>query len=237
MRDMAADYFHLPKNHFEAIRLAANGSFRPIPREEAQTFVKKRYRIESRYLLVCGRWEPRKNILRTLEAFAQCKRDPAFDYKLVFSGSRSWSAKDVYAAISELHLQNHVVDLGESPFHELPFVYSAAEALVFASIWESFGLPLVEAMACGTPMITSNTSAMPEIAGNAALFVDPYSIDEIAEAMRTITSDQRLASSLREKGLARSKLFTWEECAARTLAVYHQAAAVSRNSRAASHLP
>jgi glycosyltransferase involved in cell wall biosynthesis len=112
------------------------------------------------------------------------------------------------------------VDLGKSPISDLPLLYGGAEALLYPSFWEGFGMPLVEAMSCGTPSITSNVSSMPEVAGDSGLLVDPHSVEEIADAMRRIAESSHLRAGLSAAALTRCRLFSWEKTATQTLAMY-----------------
>jgi glycosyltransferase involved in cell wall biosynthesis len=167
----------------------------------------------------------RKNILGTLEAFAQVKKESPSDLKLVLTGSKTWAAKEADELIAALGIQNDIIDLGKSPMEDLPVIYGGALGLVYASFWEGFGMPIVEAMACGTPVITSNLSSMPEIAGSAALLVDPYSVQDLAAAIHKITTDATLRARLTELGLQRANAFSWEKTAQQTLFAYKRMAA------------
>jgi glycosyltransferase involved in cell wall biosynthesis len=119
-----------------------------------------------------------------------------------------------------LGLENHMHFMGFVPEDDLPALYNGADLFAFPSLYEGFGLPVLEAMACGTPVITSNVSSLPEVAGNAALLVDPYNVDELAGAIRRILSDPALAADLRARGLERARQFSWERTAQETLEVY-----------------
>jgi glycosyltransferase involved in cell wall biosynthesis len=124
--------------------------------------------------------------------------------------------------VAQLGLQEQVTFTGYVPDEDLPALYNAAELFVFPSLYEGFGLPVLEAMACGAPVVTSNTSSLPEVAGDAAILVDPYDVNAIAQAMRQVLEDPALAEALRQKGLERAKLFTWEKTARQTIAVYEK---------------
>jgi glycosyltransferase involved in cell wall biosynthesis len=225
IKDMTAERFQLPREKFVVTYLAPNDIFRPWPKEQVQDVLLNKYGIRDPYILFSGRWEPRKNILGTIEAFAHVKREHPSDLKLVLTGKKTWSSRDADKLIAKLGIQSDVIDLGKSPLHELPVLYCGARALVFASFWEGFGFPIVEAMACGTPVITSNVSSMPEVAGGAALLVDPHSREEIAAAIHKLTTEPQTREELRTKGLARAKAFSWETTARQTLAAYEQMAA------------
>jgi glycosyltransferase involved in cell wall biosynthesis len=226
VRDMFAEKFKLPLHRLVVTHLGVSPIFRPQPEKENRQSLKEIYGVDAPYFLFSGRWERRKNILGALKAFALFKKETGAPHKLVTTGSRTWAAREADAIIAREGLQREIIDVGKSPFKELPILYSGAEALIYPSFWEGFGLPIVEAMASGAPVITSNRSSMPEVAGGAALIVDPYSTTEIAEAMFRIISNDSLRASLRDKGLERAKFFTWERTAQRTLDAYRQMAAM-----------
>ncbi len=215
--------FGISEDRSTVIPLAASEAFRPIPKAESSEFVRTRYGIDGPYLLFSGRWERRKNVARILEAFHRFKQETHAPHRLVLTGERTWASQEAEAVIQKNRMQDEIIDLGKSPVAELPWLYAGAEALVFCSLWEGFGLPIVEAMRAGTPVITSNNSSMAEIAGDAALLVDPLSIDDIAEAITRITVTERtLLDTLRERGLQRSLNYSWERTARETLAVYER---------------
>ncbi len=222
IRQVVKDRYRVSDDRLEVIHLGVSEAFQAFDKAEAREFVKQAYGIERPYFLFSGRWEARKNIIRIIEAFGRFKREVPSDIQLVFTGESTWSANEARAAIRDNKLENDVLDLGKSPVDELPKLYSGALALVYPSLWEGFGLPIVEGMAAGIPVITSNNSSMVEIAGNAALLVDPYSVDSIVEAMVSVAASEELRESMREKGLARASEFTWRSTAEQTLALYQQ---------------
>jgi glycosyltransferase involved in cell wall biosynthesis len=224
VRDVTHDEFKVPMERLHVIYPGISPLFRPIDLNETRAHLEEKHGILFPYFLFSGRWEPRKNLVRTLEAFALFKRNSRTEHRLVLTGGRSWGAADVDKVIRDLALEDTVVDLGKTPLDELPYLYGAADALVYASLWEGFGLPIVEAMACGTPVITSKVSAMPETAGDAALLVDPYSVDDMAEAMHQLATDGNLRQRLGALGLKRAQSFSWEKTARGTLDVYDQLA-------------
>jgi glycosyltransferase involved in cell wall biosynthesis len=142
---------------------------------------------------------------------------------LVHVGPKGWQYDDVLDQVNRLGLQDRVRFLGYVPLDDLIGLYSAASVFVYPSLYEGFGLPILEAMSCGCPVITSNTSAMPEVAGDAALLIDPCSVEAIVGAISRVLDDPAVAAELREKGLARARLFSWERCAQETLEVYRRA--------------
>ena len=227
VREYLRDRFHRDEEHLPIVPLAANPAFAPIPAAKRTAMLREKFGLDSPYFLFSGRWEPRKNILRILEAFAQFKKNRSSDYKLVFTGERTWAARESAERIARLGIAADVVDLGKSPLPDLPLLYAGASALVHPSMWESFGLVLLEAMQSGTPLITSNLSAMPEIAETAGLIVDPYKVDEIAEAMDRLAFDADLRSRLGRAGLERARNFSWERTARESLAAYRRIASMN----------
>jgi glycosyltransferase involved in cell wall biosynthesis len=168
------------------------------------------YPLPFPYLLCVSNRKPHKNEFRIVEAFAKSGLEA--EMRLVFTGD---PAADLAAHIERHSVTPYVHFVGPVPESQLPSLYRGAQALVFASLYEGFGLPLLEAMSCGTPVLTSNVTAMPEVAGDAALLVDPKSTEEIAEAMKRIVVDDSLRRQLRENGSARAALFSWNETAKR----------------------
>lgn len=173
---------------------------------------------KNRYFLFVGTIQPRKNIGRIIEAFK------AFDlknpgYKLVLVGNKGWKSESIYKLPKGLAIKDKVNFLGRLTDIELTGLYNGATALLYPSLFEGFGLPIIEAFKCGCPVITSNISSMPEIAGNAAILVNPYNIEEITSALDKIASDDVLRLSLIKKGNIRSSLFSWKKAAIDTLKV------------------
>ena len=192
--------------------------FRPTPCAE----VLARYRLPSRYVLAVGTLEPRKNLTTLLQAFARLRRGDGIDpaLRLVLVGARGWLDEPIYETVRSLGLDGMVHFAGFVDDDDLPAVYSGAALFVFASLYEGFGLPLLEAMACGVPVVTSNVSAMPEVAGDAAVLVDPRDADGLAGAIARLLRDDALRDRLRAAGLARARQFPWEATARRTLDAY-----------------
>ncbi len=183
--------------------------------------VLKRYEIAAPYLLYVGGLNARKNLPRLLEAFAQVR--PHYpQLKLVIGGKRQWHHQEIDLALKKYNLEPAVHFTGYIDDADLPMVYAGAELFVFPSLYEGFGLPPLEAMACGTPVVCSNTSSLPEVVGDAALTVDPYDVKGLAEAIERVLGDPILQEDLRQKGLARAAQFSWERTARETLKVYQQ---------------
>jgi glycosyltransferase involved in cell wall biosynthesis len=156
------------------------------------------------------------------------------DVQLVLAGKKGWLYDSLFVRVQRAGLSERVVFPGYIPDEELPALLSAATAFVFPSLYEGFGIPVLEAGVCGVPVITSNTSSLPEVAGDAALLVDPHDVDAIAEAMYRLVSDPQLADELRRRGKENVKRFSWEKCARETLAVLES---VARNRGKAPRSP
>jgi glycosyltransferase involved in cell wall biosynthesis len=197
------------------------------PRDDAATVqqVLRAYGLEPPFVLVVGTIEPRKNLLMLLRAFrGLLNRDPGCA-TLVIAGPRGWLADDVAALHAKLKLGDQTRFLGAVPAPELAALYGAAELFVMPSLYEGFGLPVVEAMACGAPVVVSNVSSLPEVAGDAGLCLAPDDVDAWAEAMRRVLNDPTLRSEMQQKSLRQARQFSWERAARETLAVYQKARA------------
>jgi glycosyltransferase involved in cell wall biosynthesis len=170
------------------------------------------------YFLYIGRPDPHKNLRRVLEAFVQIA--PQTDAELWIGGSADPRYTPALQSVVAAHdLRDRVKFLGYIPDQDLPLLLNQSLALIFPSLWEGFGLPVLEAMACGTPVITSNQSALPEVAGEAALLVDPYKVGSIAEAMEAIVNEPGLRQALRQRGLVQAQQFSWQKTGAKTIEV------------------
>lgn len=195
--------------------------FAPVDDQAMQQAVIDRYKLPTPYLLYVGSINARKNIARLLEAYARVReRHPQLN--LVIGGKRQWQTRAIDETLERLRLTDHIHFTGYVSDTDLPALYSAATAFVFPSLYEGFGLPPLEAMACGTPVITSNVSSLPEVVGNAALLVDPYDVQALTRAIERIVQDEALRADLRQRGLGRAQQFSWAEVARKTCAVYEQ---------------
>lgn len=194
------------------------------PREVPDAFYQQyNLKKKARYLLYVGSDAPRKNLRRLIEAFALVSAHNP-DLKLLKVGGASFVAQreQLQALIQRCGLEGKVLFFEQVPEQALPSFYNVADLFVFPSLYEGFGLPPLEAMACGTPVVTSNQSSLPEVVGDAAIQVAPYDVQAIADGMMRVLSDKALAASLRQKGLVRANFFSWERTARETLAVYER---------------
>lgn len=195
--------------------------FQPLRPGDIRTVVVDKLGIRRPYILYVGALTERKNITRLIHAFSKV-REGYPELLLVLAGPRSWKQTPIENIVSELGLSEHVHLTGPLTDKELPALYNGAMLFAFPSLYEGFGMPVLEAMACGTPVITSNVSSLPEVAGDAGIMVDPEDVDALTEAIRRIVSDCSLREKLRELGLVRASRFSWQSTATQTLAVYEK---------------
>jgi alpha-1,3-rhamnosyl/mannosyltransferase len=176
--------------------------------------------VKRQFLLFVSSIEPRKNIVRILDAYESLPQAFRNRYPLVFTGSSGWKSEEVLKRIHRLSDTGLVRYLGYTSDAELKYLYSSAGALVFPSIYEGFGLPIIEAQAMGVPVVTSDLSCMPEVAGEAALLVDPYNVQEISGALEQVMLDEDLRQKLKVSGLRNARQYSWDKTAVKTLDVY-----------------
>jgi glycosyltransferase involved in cell wall biosynthesis len=185
--------------------------------------VKRQHNISGEYLLYIGTLQPRKNIARLIRAFSALHARHS-TLHLVLAGGKGWRYDDIFAEVKRLGLESQVLFPGRVAEEDKATLLSGAKALVFPSLYEGFGLPVVEAMQCGTPVICSNTSSLPEVASEAALLVDPLDVDALTQAMARLLDDADLRRTLIERGYAQAQKFSWATCAVRVLAVLESVA-------------
>lgn len=213
-----------PEDCITVIHEAADPRMRPMPPDEALTRVQALYGVPDEYILFVSTIEPRKNVGGLLKAYRRLRDDYKLTPALVLAGAPGWLSDDVYALVDTLDLKEHAHFLGRVEARDLPYLYNAARCLVHPAFYEGFGLTPLEAMACGTPVIVSNVSSLPEVVGDAALLIDPEQDEEITVALWRILTDDELRESLRLKGLQRAASFSWRRAAEQTMAVYRQVA-------------
>lgn len=214
-----------PPEKVSVIYEAANPLFRPLPVAPALQEMRTKYGLPETFALFVGTIEPRKNINGLLQAFYHLRSRYALkEVGLVIAGGRGWLYDEVMELVKTLNLEQNTFFLGRVPDEDLLKLYVAARCCVHPAYYEGFGLPPLEAMACGTPTIVSNVSSLPEVVGDAALLVDPRDVEEMAVAMHRILTDDDLHAELTEKGLQRARVFSWEKAARRTLEVYGKVA-------------
>jgi glycosyltransferase involved in cell wall biosynthesis len=214
----------VPEDKITVVYEAASPIFRPLDKGEAQEQVRNRHGVEGPFLLFVSTIEPRKNVptlLRALWQLLECYKE---DVRLVLAGGKGWLFEDAFALVEELNLDDRVHFVGRVSSEDLLYLYNAAELLAHPAFYEGFGLPPLEAMACGLPVIVSNVASLPEVVGDAGLLIDPHDIDELTVAMWRILNDSELRQEMREKGLRQAERFSWERAARETLAIYRRVA-------------
>jgi len=176
-------------------------------------------------MLYVGNLQPRKNVVRLLRAFARARKEAGFAHRLVIVGQAGWQCEEEMRELQSAEAAGHALRVGYVDDSDLPALYAAADAFLFPTLMEGFGLPVLEAMAMGTPVLTSNTSSLPEVAGDAALLVDPTDESAIATGISALAADGSLRARLRDAGLARAAQFSWQRTAELTRTVYESALA------------
>jgi len=210
----------------ERIDVVYNGadleSYKPQYKKDAAERVKQQLNVDTPYILYTARLEhPGKNHVRLIKAFAQLKKESNVPHQLVLAGSPWYGAEAIYAAVRSFGVEQHVCFPGFVPNAELPSLYAGADLFVFPSLFEGFGIPLLEAMASATPLCASNVASIPEVVRDAGLLFDPANIDEIQQAMATLLADKKLRARLVKLGLHQAGLFSWDDSARQLLSIIH----------------
>jgi glycosyltransferase involved in cell wall biosynthesis len=218
-KDDLRRFLNVPDDKISIVYPYVSDFFKPVP--NPQNIITK-YKLPEFYILFVGTLERRKNIVSLLRSFALCKRKAALKHSLVLVGKRGWLYKDIFQAVEELGLKQDVFFLGYVPDEDLPGLYSAADLSILVSLYEGFGLPALESMACGTPVIASNVASLPEVAGDATLLVPPTDIEQIASAIMDILTNSEKREQLIEHGFRQVSKFTLERFTKEIIAVYEK---------------
>lgn len=215
----------IPESKVTVIYNGVGEEFRPLDRQACKDYLASKYSITSDFLLAPGGLARNKNIPRLLAAMCLLKKTGRQESLVILGDTESSEFQHVAFSIRQSGLDGTVMVPGFVPREELPAFYNAASLVVYATLYEGFGLPVLEAMACGTPVVTSNTSSLPEIAGDAALLVDPRNPEEIASAVQRLLTDDTLRAELASRGLVHARQFSWKNTAEKTLEVFLEVAA------------
>jgi glycosyltransferase involved in cell wall biosynthesis len=210
----------VPDDKITVVHEAASSVFQPIEREVAREQVRNLHGVDGPFILFVSTIEPRKNVPTLLRAVWQLMECYKEDVRIVLAGGKGWLFEDAFAVIDELELDSRVHFLGRVRSEDLVYLYNAAEMLAHPAFYEGFGLPPLEAMACGLPVISSNVASLPEVVGDAGLLIDPHDVDELTVAMWRVMNDGELRQEMRQKGLRQAGRFSWERAARETLAIY-----------------
>lgn len=222
-------FYRVPPERVVTVPNGVDSLFTPVTDPLALAAFRRRHDLPEDFILFVGTLQPRKNLLTLLRAYARVGEQ--LDLPLVVAGGKGWMYEPVFDEVRALGIADRVIFAGYAEAEELPLWYSAAKVFVYPSLYEGFGLPVLEAMACGTPVITSSTSSLPEVAGDAAVLVDPMDVEAMGEALVEVVADAELRERMRERGLAQARTFSWERTARETVAVYRTAWEVGRGGR------
>jgi glycosyltransferase involved in cell wall biosynthesis len=217
-------FFDTDPQKIDVIYNAYDDRFAIDPREEDVVRVSERYQLQSEFVLYAGNVKPHKNLERLIEAFYLVRKRGLDHLKLVLIGDEISKYTALRRAVHQYQLHKYVRFLGYLPEETLAVMYRLAGVFVFPSLYEGFGLPPLEAMASGTPVVTSNVSSLPEVAGDAAVLVDPYDPSAIADGIHRVLTDEQLRRDLRHRGVARAGQFSWEQSVRRVRAIYDEVA-------------
>jgi len=224
------EYFGVPAGRIEVIYNGVSPLFHPGVPPDEQRRVAEKFGIPSPYLFFLGGEKPHKNLQNVLKAFGEARRRRSLPHALVLGGPMPRNRARMEALIDALDLKAAVMETGIVQEEDLPGLYAGADAFLYPTLYEGFGLPVIEAMACATPVLTSSTSALQEIAGGFAYLVDPMDVNAIAGGILLLTTDQRVREDFRELGKKRALDFSWDKAAEKTLEVYASALAGTRDS-------
>jgi len=214
-RDLLS-FFPIPPEKVEVIYLAADPSFHPVDDDRLLAKVREKYRIKGPFILNVNVLEPRKNIPSLLSAYALLKKSKICPHRLVIAGGKAWGYQKIFEQVIDLHLENDVLFVGHVPDEDLNVLYNLADLFVFPTLYEGFGLPVLEAMACGCPVIASRCASLPEVVGDAGILFDPFDVKGLASLIEQVLTHRNLWEELREKSLRRVQLFSWTKAATQT---------------------
>jgi glycosyltransferase involved in cell wall biosynthesis len=224
VREEIIEMFGVPADRVQAIHLGVAPNYHPRTAQETAV-ARQCYQLEhGQYVLAVGTLEPRKNLMQAIDAYAGLPEAIRRTTPLVIAGMRGWLVNDLETRLQQLEARGEVRWLGFVSNEALPSLYSGATMLVYPSLYEGFGLPVLEAMASGIPVVTSNRSSLPEVAGDVGVLVDPEDTEGLRSAMERLIEDKQEARRLAQLGIVRAGQFTWKDCAKKTIAIYQKAA-------------
>jgi len=217
------ELLRIPEEKVDVVPAGVEARFRPIADERYLETIRRKYNLGERpFILSLGTLEPRKNFSGLIEGYALLRRAGKWPHRLVIAGGKGWLYEGIFDTARRLQLGSDVHFAGFIADEDLPALYNLADLFAFPTLYEGFGLPALEAMACGTPVVTAGNSCMPELVGDAALLVDARDVEGLAEAMDRVLADGALRESLVARGLARARLFTWARAAQKLLEAYER---------------
>jgi glycosyltransferase involved in cell wall biosynthesis len=223
-RNEVATLLDVPPDRIAVVYGGVDARFRPITDDLALEAARLKYGLFFPFILYVGTIEPRKNLARLLKAYTQLREQHRIHHRLVIAGGLGWLYQDVLRDIDDLAAEHEVVFLGRVPDDDLPLLYSLSDLFVFPSLYEGFGLPPLEAMACGRAVVCSNTSSLPEVVGDAGVLVSPLDVDGLADTVAELLADPERRAVLGARGVERARGFTWQNSARRMIEIYRRLA-------------
>lgn len=222
IRDEIMDYYNVKPEKISTIPLGVSSLFSPRSKTETMTTLQKHHLRHGQYFLSVATVEPRKNLSTLLKSFLQLPLEYQREYPLVLVGGSGWLNSDLHRRVATLQEQGLIKYLGYLPDSELYDIYASARVFALPSIYEGFGLPILEAMASGIPVLTSNASSIPEVSSDAAILVNPHDHNQITYHLKRLCEDDTLCTEMTKKGLENAKQYTWEACVQKTVKIYQQ---------------
>lgn len=216
------EHFNAPEELITVTHLAAGPDYREEKDPERLAAIRMKYGLPEDYVLFIGSLEPRKNVKTLIKAYSALDPKTRKEHPLVIAGGKGWLNSDIPSIVKKSGISDNVLFAGYISSEDISGVYSQAALFVYPSLYEGFGLPILEAFACGTPVITSNTSSIPEVAGDAAMLLSPADADQLTAAIERLLKNKGIRDEFRARGLARASMFSWEKCARETLEVYNK---------------
>lgn len=213
-------FFPMDEDKIFVTPLAADKKYVPLDKEKCKAIIKEKYEIDKPFILYVGGFSKRKNVYSLITAFSKLVRHMDKEYNLVIVGSYRDESQELVKLVDSLNMNRYIKFTGFAPDEDLPIYYNACECFVYPSFYEGFGLPPLEAMSCGTPVISSDTTSIPEVVGHSGILIDPYSDNSLLSAMELMLTSETLRKTLGKLALERAKLFSWEETAKKTLVAY-----------------
>ena len=219
-KDILRFFPSFPADRIFVTPLATNTNFKPISKDYCKNYIKTNLKIDDPYILYIGGFSPRKNVRELILSFASIEKDLKVPHKLLITGSLNYEGQYLKELVLSMGLGNKVLFTGYLDDSLLPILYSGSEAFVYPSLYEGFGLPPLEAMSCKTPVITSNSTSIPEVTADAAILIDPFNKDQLKEALLKVLNSSSIKEELSEKGYKKSLEFSWSLTAQKTLSAY-----------------
>jgi len=216
------EIFDISLSKIDVIYVTIDSIYHTLRDIDAISHIKKKYEIQDKFILYVGTLEPRKNIPRLIQAYRKLILENKIKHQLVIVGKKGWSYQEIFNMVERLdsNVRKKVIFTGYVPEEELPLLYNAADLFVYPSLYEGFGIPPLEAMACGVPVIVSNVSSLPEVVGYAGILVDPYNVEELCQAIYKVIVEKGLREVLKKKGFQRAQEFSKEKLAKKMLKIY-----------------